>query len=64
MKRQRRKPVKLKLVKWSDTMDTATGLIRKRTQAGAGIHYQPCGGGFRVVRQSGEHTRRHTYQGA
>jgi hypothetical protein len=63
MKRQRRKPVKLKLVKWSDTMDTATGLIRKRNMAWAGIRYQSCGGGFRVLKISGEH-KPHSLKGA
>jgi hypothetical protein len=57
------KTVRLKLVQWKDTLDTAKGLIRKRNQAGAGVHYQPCGGGYRVLKTSGEH-RPHSRKGA
>jgi hypothetical protein len=62
--RTRRPPKRpLRVVSRRDTLDTAKGLIRKRNQAGAGIRYQPCGGGFRVLKISGEH-KPHSLKGA
>ncbi|MFO0812447.1 MAG: hypothetical protein U0796_04480 [Gemmatales bacterium] len=34
--------------------------MKLRHEAGAGIHYVPCGGGYRLLRRSGDQAR-HTY---